>query len=33
MFKNKKLFLLGMARSGYSAAKLLVKYNIEQFEK
>jgi len=27
MFKNKKIFILGMARSGYSAAKLLKKYN------
>lgn len=27
MFKNKKIFILGMARSGYSAAKLLSKYN------
>lgn len=23
MFKNKKIFILGMARSGYEAAKLL----------
>lgn len=27
MFKNKKIFVLGMARSGYEAAKLLSKYN------
>ena len=27
MFKNKKIFILGMARSGYEAAKLLSKYN------
>jgi len=29
MFKNKKIFILGMARSGYSAAKLLSRYNNE----
>lgn len=29
MFENKKIFILGMARSGYSAAKLLAKYNNE----
>jgi len=29
MFENKKIFILGMARSGYSAAKLLQKYNNE----
>jgi len=29
MFENKKIFILGMARSGYSAAKLLSKYNNE----
>ena len=29
MFKNKKIFILGMARSGYEAAKLLAKYNNE----
>ena len=28
MFKNKKIFILGMARSGYEAAKLLSKDNI-----
>lgn len=27
MFENKKIFILGMARSGYEAAKLLSKYN------
>ena len=27
MFKNKKIFILGMARSGYEASKLLSKYN------
>ena len=27
MFENKKIFILGMARSGYAAAKLLSKYN------
>lgn len=27
MFKNKKIFILGMARSGYEAAKLLSKHN------
>ncbi len=27
MFKNKKIFILGMARSGYEAAKLLARYN------
>ena len=27
MFKNKKIFVLGMARSGYEVAKLLIKYN------
>lgn len=29
MFKNKKIFILGMARSGYEAAKLLSEYNNE----
>ena len=29
MFNNKKIFILGMARSGYEAAKLLVKMNNE----
>lgn len=29
MFKNKKIFVLGMARSGYEVAKLLSKYNNE----
>ena len=29
MFKNKKIFILGMARSGYEAAKLLSDYNNE----
>lgn len=27
MFENKKIFILGMARSGYEAAKLLSRYN------
>ncbi len=27
MFKNKKIFILGMARSGYEAAKLLAQHN------
>lgn len=27
MFENKKIFIFGMARSGYEAAKLLAKYN------
>ena len=27
MYKNKKFFILGMARSGYEVAKLLVKDN------
>ena len=27
MFENKKIFILGMARSGYEAAKLLSDYN------
>lgn len=27
MFENKKIFILGMARSGYEAAKLLARYN------
>ena len=27
MFENKKIFILGMARSGYEAAKLLSKHN------
>lgn len=27
MYKNKKIFILGMARSGYEVAKLLSKYN------
>ena len=26
MFENKKIFILGMARSGYEAAKLLTKH-------
>ena len=29
MFENKKIFILGMARSGYEAAKLLSNYNNE----
>lgn len=29
MFENKKIFILGMARSGYEAAKFLSKYNNE----
>jgi UDP-N-acetylmuramoylalanine--D-glutamate ligase len=29
MYKNKKIFILGMARSGYEVAKLLAKYNNE----
>lgn len=29
MFENNKIFILGMARSGYSAAKLLVEHNNE----
>lgn len=29
MFENKKIFILGMARSGYEAAKLLAKHNNE----
>lgn len=29
MFENKKIFILGMARSGYECAKLLSKYNNE----
>ena len=29
MFENKKIFILGMARSGYEAAKLLSDYNNE----
>ena len=29
MFENKKIFVLGMARSGYEVAKLLSKYNNE----
>ena len=29
MFENKKIFILGMARSGYQVAKLLSKYNNE----
>jgi len=29
MFENKKIFILGMARSGYEVAKLLSKYNNE----
>ena len=29
MFENKKIFILGMARSGYDAAKLLAKYHNE----
>ena len=31
MFENKKIFILGMARSGYEAAKLLVKHNNKIF--
>ena len=27
MFENKKIFILGMARSGYEAAKVLIKRN------
>ena len=27
MFENKKIFVLGMARSGYEACKLLSEYN------
>ena len=27
MFENKKIFILGMARSGYEVAKLLSKHN------
>ena len=27
MFENKKIFILGMARSGYEAAKILAKRN------
>ena len=27
MFENKKIFILGMARSGYQAAKVLAKMN------
>ena len=27
MFENKKIFILGMARSGYEAAKVLAKHN------
>ena len=29
MFENKKIFILGMARSGYEAAKVLAKHNNE----
>ena len=29
MFENKKIFIFGMAKSGYEAAKLLSKYNNE----
>ena len=29
MFENKKIFVLGMARSGYEVSKLLSKYNNE----
>ena len=29
MFENKKIFIFGMARSGYEAAKLLANYNNE----
>ena len=29
MYSNKKIFILGMARSGYEVAKLLAKYNNE----
>ena len=31
MFENKKIFILGMARSGYEAAKVLLKRNNEVF--
>ena len=27
MFQNKKIYIMGMARSGYEAAKLLANYN------
>ena len=29
MFENKKIFVLGLARSGYEVAKLLVNYHNE----
>ena len=29
MYDNKKIFILGMARSGYEAAKFLVKHNCD----
>ena len=29
MFENKKIFILGLARSGYEAAKVLIKLNNE----
>ena len=29
MYENKKIFILGMARSGYEAAKILAKRNNE----
>ena len=29
MFENKKIFILGMARSGYEAAKVLVSHGCE----
>ena len=29
MYDNKKMFILGMARSGYEVAKVLVKHNCE----
>ena len=29
MFENKKIVILGMARSGYEAAKVLIKRNNE----
>ena len=29
MYENKKIFILGMARSGFEVAKLLAKHNNE----
>ena len=29
MFENKKIFVLGMARSGYEVSKLLAQHNCE----